>query len=172
MSDGPVNLETLEQLKRQSLGQLLFKCARLFNERAIERVNRGAGQPTLRPSHTNLFPHLDFKGTRLTDLARKLGVSKQAVGQTVADLEQMGVVESVADPTDARAKLVRFTKRGGESIAYGLQVLNTIEQELTPSVGQAHMLALHEALLALEAALLLPETTVAVSDQPQATVAT
>jgi DNA-binding MarR family transcriptional regulator len=154
MSRRPVDLPALEIQKRASVGQLLLKCARLFNERAIERVNSRAGAPMLRPSHTNLFPHLDFQGTRLTELAKKLGVSKQAVGQTVAELEAFGVVESITDPADARAKLVRFTPKGAESIADGLRVLGTIEQELTSEVGTDQMAALHTSLVALEAALL------------------
>src|SRR5687767_2166502 len=107
-----VDLKALERKKRQSVGQLLFKCARLLNERAIARVNRQVGQPVLRASHTNLFPHIDFEGVRLTELAQRLGVTKQAVGQVVAELEELGVVEVRPDPSDGRAKLVRFTTKG------------------------------------------------------------
>ena len=60
--------------------QLLFKAARLVNERAIGEVRRRTKQP-LRVGHTTLFPHVDVDGTRLTDLAARLGVSKQAVVQ-------------------------------------------------------------------------------------------
>ena len=62
----------------------------------------------IRPAHTALFPHIDLSGTRQTALARRMGVSKQAVGQLVSELEQMGALERVPDPSDGRARLVRF----------------------------------------------------------------
>ena len=48
--------------------QLLFKAARLANERALARLASDPARPPVRPAHTALFPHLDFDGIRLTDL--------------------------------------------------------------------------------------------------------
>ena len=103
--------EKLEAEKAKRTVQLLFKAARLLNERAIERVRLRTGQP-VRVAHTAVLPHIDLEGTRLTELARRLGVSKQAAGQIVDELEGFGMLERVADPADARAKLVRFSKKG------------------------------------------------------------
>lgn len=143
-----------ERLKRQSVAQLLFKCARLVNEQALERVNRtrGAGPP-LRASHTALFPHLSSEGVRGADLAKKLGVTKQAVSQLVTELEEWGVVEQVNDPADRRAKLIRFTPQGEQGLLQGLAVLRELESELGDKIGKRRMQELHAALLALEAAL-------------------
>jgi DNA-binding MarR family transcriptional regulator len=154
----PAALHALETMKRKSVAQLLFKCARLLNERAIARVNRSAGAPGLRPSHTNLFPHIDFKGVRITELARRLDISKQAVSQSVAELEEHGVVELLVDPKDARAKLVRFTSKGAQAIAHGLGVLAELELELEAQIGKRHLRALHQALLAAEHALEFPSS--------------
>src|SRR5688572_14269579 len=125
----------LEARKRESVGQLLFKCARLFDEQARERVRDQTGTVPLRAAHTALFPHIALEGTRLTDLAARLGVSKQAVGQTVADLETLGVLEYVAHPEDGRAKLVRFSARGRRGLLQGLGVLKTLEEELATDIG-------------------------------------
>src|SRR5215471_6394163 len=94
--------------------QLLFKAARLANERALARV---AADPSglgtrVRPAHTALFPHLDFDGVRLTDLAARTGITKQAVGQLVDDLAEIGMIERIADPRDRRAKRIRFSRLG------------------------------------------------------------
>jgi DNA-binding MarR family transcriptional regulator len=144
-----------ESKKRQSVAQLLFKCARMVNERAIERVNRESGpNPPLRASHTALFPHLTAEGVRGADLAKKLGVTKQAISQLVAELEYWGVVEQVEDPKDGRAKLVRFTPKGEQGLLQGLAVLGALESELSDKIGKRRMQELHTALLALEKALL------------------
>jgi len=148
----------LEEAKRASFAQLLFKCARLVNERAMARVNHEAGFSALKQSYTNLFPHLDFEGVRVVELSTKLDISKQAVSQTLAELAALGVVELVPDPDDGRAKLARFTKRGGRALAQGLGVLRTIEDELEEAIGSTHTRALHRALLALEAELERPSS--------------
>jgi DNA-binding MarR family transcriptional regulator len=124
-----------ERAKRASLAQVLFKSARLLNEQALARIREQTGKP-IRPAHTTLFPHLDLEGTRLTDLARRVGISKQAVGQLVGDLEAMGWLERVPDPEDGRAKLVRFTRRRGKSSAMdGLALLGDMESELRRELG-------------------------------------
>jgi DNA-binding MarR family transcriptional regulator len=150
-----IDREKFEAIKRQSVAQLLFKCARLLNEQAIERVNqRTTVSPPLRAAHTALFPHLNAEGVRGADLAKKLGVSKQAVSQLVTELEEWGVVEQIADPQDGRAKLVRFTKKGEQALLQGLAVLGELETDLSDKIGKRRMHELHTALLALEKALL------------------
>ena len=145
-----------EASKRASVAQLLFKCARLVNERAIERANEEPQAIRLRKSHTNLFPHLDFEGVRITELARRLDISKQAISQTIAELELMDVVETIPDPSDGRARLARFTDKGKLAILQGLSVLREIETEIERSIGKAHFDALHQALLSLERMLESP----------------
>jgi len=147
----PAAPPSLEAAKLASTGQLLMKCARLMDELAIARANRdarsrGANWPTLRPVHTKLFPHIDFAGTRIGTIAERLGVTKQAASQWIAELEEMKVVETIVDPEDARAKQVRFTGRGVEAIQYGLGVLRTIEDEIAARVGAKTMESLQRAL--------------------------
>lgn len=142
----------LEAEKAERTVQLLFKAARLLNERAIARV-QARTDARVRVAHTALFPHVDLEGTRLTDLAKRLGTTKQAVGQLVDELEEMGVLERVPDPADARAKLVRFSKRGRRGLLEGLGVLREIEDEMRDVVGDAKLRAMHEALAAIVTAI-------------------
>ena len=144
--------DKLESEKAKRTVQLLFKAARLLNERAIERIRLRTGQP-VRVAHTTVLPHIDLEGTRLTELARRLGVSKQAAGQIVDELEEFGMLERVADPQDARAKLVRFSKKGQAAMLDGLQVLGEIEAEMRDVIGEAKMRAIHEGLAAVIASV-------------------
>jgi DNA-binding MarR family transcriptional regulator len=144
--------ERLEAEKAKRTVQLLFKAARLLNERAIARIRLRTDEP-VRVTHTTVLPHVDLAGTRLTELARRLGVTKQAAGQLVDELEEMGFLERVADPDDARAKLVRYSKKGQAAMLEGLQVLGEIEAEMRDVVGEAKMRAMHEALAAVIASV-------------------
>jgi DNA-binding MarR family transcriptional regulator len=141
----------LERRKRASMGQLLLRAARLFNERAIARVQRS--HPRARIAHTLLYPHIDLEGTRLVELARRVGTSKQAVGQLVGELEGLGVVRREPDPDDARARLVRFTPRGRRALLHGLGVLRATEAELARRLGRARLRRLRADLAALADAL-------------------
>ncbi|EDM75709.1 transcriptional regulatory protein [Plesiocystis pacifica SIR-1] len=143
----------VEAVKAQSLAQRLFKCARLLDEQAVARLPTTPGAPRIRPAHTKLYPHIDHGGTRLTELARRMGISKQAVGQLVDDLEAMGALERVPDPEDGRAKLICFSRSPGVSILDGFAVLRDFETELAEAIGAARAARLHRDLGVLLAEL-------------------
>jgi DNA-binding MarR family transcriptional regulator len=146
--------QALEAAKQASAIQLLFKCARLLDERAIATLRARSGLVNLRSAHTALLPHIDLEGTRLTDLARKVGTTKQAVAQLVDELVEMGGLERVPDPQDGRAKLIRFARQRGKlSLFAGLEVLRELEVELAAQLGEDDLDALRRILAALLATL-------------------
>jgi len=144
---------SFEAAKRRSVAQLLFKCARLVNERALERVRQQHGVE-IRAAHTALFPHIDVtQGTRLTHLAQALGISKQAVGQLVDELVRFGLLERRPDPDDGRARRICYTDAGRRGLFEGLAVLREEELELEQALGKRRFGQLRQALLELEALL-------------------
>jgi DNA-binding MarR family transcriptional regulator len=149
--------QPLRQAVAGSTGQALLKAARLLDERALQRLARLPGAPPVRPAHTRLFPHLDLVGVRATALAERLGVSKQAITPLVADLVAWGVVEQVPDPSDGRARLVRFSAAGLGALVHGLSVLASFEAEVEARVGSGQMDAFREVLGAWVELLERPE---------------
>lgn len=145
--EAPLGPGALERAKAGSVLELLFRTARLTNETAIARVRNRSGLP-LRAAHTTLFPHIDLAGTRLTVLADRLGVSKQAVAPLVDELVSMGVLDKVDDPDDGRARRIVFA-RGGRGLLEGLAVLQEVEAELAARVGEARVDALRDTLAEL-----------------------
>ena len=128
-----VSVYDLELMKRRSLSQLLIRAGRLVDERGVAEMSARGRQ--VRRSHTALFAYIEHEGTRLSVLAEKLGISKQAVTQRVDELEAMGAVERVPDPADRRAKLVRFGDEGRRAMAEGLSILSEIDEELERALG-------------------------------------
>lgn len=147
-------LRRLEQQQKASLGFLLIRCGQLWNDRAIARVNAEAGDEVLREAHTRLLPHLQApEGLRITELARRVGVTKQAVQPLVAELAERGIVVISSDPDDARARRVTLTEHGVAAMLHGTGVLLAIEAELAPRLGRAPTAALKRSLSALLEAL-------------------
>ncbi len=125
--------DSIDAAKQRNLGNLLLRSARLFDALAFERWS--AGHPSIRRAHLQLMPHLDLAGTRITELARRAEISKQAVGQLVTDMEAGGYVERVPDPSDQRAKIVVLTKRGRDAVIEGLAVFDALKNELIAELG-------------------------------------
>jgi DNA-binding MarR family transcriptional regulator len=138
----------------RSTFELLFRAARLVNEAASARVNAaGGGGGRIRTAHTQLFPHISREGIRLTELADRIGVTKQAIGPLVDDLEREGIVERLDDPDDRRAKRIRWTRRGERAVLHGVSVLGELERELAREVGKARLDALADTCERLIATL-------------------
>lgn len=133
-------------LAASGLGPLLFDCARLLDEIAQAEVNREAGARVLTPALVRLLPHLSRAGIRPTELARRIDVSKQAVGQALADLASRGFVEFVADPADGRGRLARLTPAGFAAYGHGRRVLAFYEAALGARLGRARVKGLCDTL--------------------------
>jgi len=147
------DLDAFEALKAANLGHLLLKAGRRTDEVGLARVRALSGATALRPAHMRLFPHISLEGTRATEIADQLGISKQAVGQLVGDLVGLGMVERVRDPTDGRARLVRFTAEGRHAIVQGLGVLAGIEADVAHALGSKRVARLKADLAAVLAVL-------------------
>lgn len=144
---------SLRSAQDRNFGHALLTCARLFDEAAQARLNAATGERLGRPAVMRLIPYLDTVGVRPTDLARRVDVSKQAVGQILAELEQRGLVEFTEDPSDGRARLVRLTKAGVKSSRLGLAVLAELEQVVARRVGRKRLRDIHAGLDAIVQAM-------------------
>ncbi|HEU4536142.1 MAG TPA: MarR family transcriptional regulator [Polyangiaceae bacterium] len=142
------------------LAELLSRALRLFGDRAAGRM-RSLSLPSLRLAHATLLHHLGVGGLRLTDLAERVGVSKQAVGGLVQELEAMGVVRRVADPRDGRAKLVRVTPAGRSALRGGLAAVAELEGALAERLGRQRFRRLLADLSALGEGLAADESDAA-----------
>ncbi|HEY2766698.1 MAG TPA: MarR family winged helix-turn-helix transcriptional regulator [Solirubrobacteraceae bacterium] len=129
----------------QHLVALLESVKQDLLEEMYRRV-AAAGYPGLRPSHGCVFRYLDVDGSRLSELAEKSGMTKQAFGEHVANVEALGYVVRIPDPEDGRAKRVVPTPRGREALILGRQVFADLEREWAEAIGVERVAALRETL--------------------------
>jgi len=109
-----------------------------FGEWVVRASNSRAqalGHKNLRPAHARFMVFLGWEGSRITDIARAMDVTKNAVGQLVSELEGLGYVERVPDPADGRAKIVRYTDKGKALIADAATVAEQLNAEIEEVIG-------------------------------------
>lgn len=118
------------------LGFLSAQLASRFEAELFAELRR-SGFPDLRPRHSALLTALEPAGARLTALADRSGVTPQAMGELVDDLEKKGYLSRTPDPTDRRARLIVFTERGLRALDECLAVVARIEAQQMAAIGAA-----------------------------------
>ncbi|GAB1577315.1 winged helix DNA-binding protein [Bordetella petrii] len=94
----------------------------------------------------SILPFLDLEGTRSTELARRSGISKQAVTKLLKELEEAGLVTRSQDQSDGRAQVIFFTERGVEYLLSIHAAIKAVEQEYEAELGARRMQELRETL--------------------------
>lgn len=139
----PRQLQALQASRRYGIGRLLLLGRRDFLEHLGVRMGNAEAVVQARG---RVLPYVDVDGTRSVDLARRMGMSKQAVGKLVRELEEDGLLYREADGADRRAFLVKFTEEGLEYLARLHKCILQIEREYERLVGASRMQAVREAL--------------------------
>lgn len=150
MNDVKISPEALEASTRDRphLGVLLQRVRREIDDEVSQRITR-AGFDDIRPGHGTVFTFLPLDGARLTELAARARMTKQAMGELVRELELLGYVERGTDPDDGRARIIRFTAKGRRADEVGILAIRDIEREWAAVVGSKEMDALRSTLMAL-----------------------
>ncbi|MGW4059879.1 MarR family winged helix-turn-helix transcriptional regulator [Amycolatopsis sp. NPDC004747] len=111
-------------------GRLLFAVQRELFATLAER-----GFADLKPRHGAVLAYLDPDGVRATDLSKLSGQHKQNIGILIDELESLGYVERLPDPSDRRAKLIRPTERGLTQMRTADEIMATIQQRHAERLG-------------------------------------
>jgi DNA-binding MarR family transcriptional regulator len=123
----------------------LIRLARLIYEAAQVRVYAGLageGFPEIRPAHSAVFRHIQPDGSRASELAQQAGITKQSMAYLVDSLATDGYLESLPDPTDGRARLVRLTTRGRKALSALERLSEALEREITQHLPTGQIEAL------------------------------
>lgn len=108
-----------------------------------------AGHPRARPIHGFALQAVGRDGVTVSELGRRLGVTKQAAAKTVANLETLGYIHRVPHPEDQRAALIKRAARGDQMLALSAQIFGRIHAEIAERLGEAQLEALEAALKAI-----------------------
>jgi DNA-binding MarR family transcriptional regulator len=90
----------------------------------------------LRQSHFRVISSVPPEGISVTDLAERVGMTKQGCGQFVTGLVESGHLKVQQDPADRRVRLVRRTPKGRRLIAKVTARNLQVEEEWAARVGE------------------------------------
>jgi DNA-binding MarR family transcriptional regulator len=143
-------LTTLLCHPRPSTGQRrtgpLIAQSHHFVRRRIEDVLSDVG---LQARHFGALTVLADGPCSQQQLARRLGISEQAILQIVDDLERAGRVVRERDPQDRRRYALRLTRAGQDALHTSRRVVETAEAEMGTTLGADGRAELKELLVKL-----------------------
>ena len=126
---------------------LMFIGYRAMDDRVIRAMRDAGYEVTV--AQARLAQRIARDGSRLTDLAEQAQVTKQTASVLVAALEEKGLVERVPDPSDGRARLIRFTPMGLAASGQAREIVMGVEREWNEHLGPELAACLREALTRL-----------------------
>ncbi|MDJ1136346.1 MarR family winged helix-turn-helix transcriptional regulator [Streptomyces iconiensis] len=130
---------------RRNLPQLLGEARRWFDEALLAALDEADATP-VSPTQLQLFTVLDEQGTTVSELARRMGVTRQTAHQAVHGLMRSGLLEQVPDPASARQRLIRRTPEGERAHSRAESLLEALEERLADRLGREAVDALRAAL--------------------------
>jgi len=137
-----------DQAQPVDLGILLALAYQEFVRELRETHAREGFDDTGR-SDGYVFRALAARPMTVSDLATRLGISKQGAGQIIADMEHRGYVERRPDPADGRARLLFLTERGNAALAAARRFHRQYERRLVRTQGPEAVTTLRKALEAM-----------------------
>jgi DNA-binding MarR family transcriptional regulator len=128
---------------RKSLVHPLAFLANDFRDRI--RVGLKSRNHQLQSAHAKVLVHMDIHGSRLTDLAERAGISKQAMGKIIDELEKLGYV-SRDTHEDGRAKVIQFTRKGLKLLKDSGDIVDDVWQQYARVFGEKRLVKFRDEL--------------------------
>lgn len=127
------------------MGRLLLEAFNWFDQSLLASLKE-QGWPELSHSQSMVMAYVGSEGIRISELARRLGVSRQAAQKSVKELERLKLLKTEIDPTNSSARNVRLTTQGKANVAAALNVFSEIEQQLSRRIGDSDLANMRRTL--------------------------
>jgi DNA-binding MarR family transcriptional regulator len=138
----------LRAYRNTRLYRPLARTLRVYNRRLIEGIH-ARGFDDFSPAFPPLLSNLDVEGTRIGVLAARAGVTRQAAGQLLREIQRAGYVDLTPARDDARATVVRFTAKGRRLLATVFDLVERIEADFAAALPSGEFDRVRRAMLRL-----------------------
>lgn len=135
----------LRQVRQENVVRLLIRSSRSIEEIMLRRL-RETGFEEVKLVHLTLLRNIDLEGTRITEIADRAMLTKQAIGQLVKQCEEIGYVRRIPDPDDGRASIVLFTEKGKKLVENVADLMAWVDRQLIEHIGERRLATLKSTL--------------------------
>ncbi len=143
----PSRADIIQAARHPNIGRSLARVYRTLSESGTAELRRRGHQINI--THATVVPLVDLEGTRLSVLAERVGVTKQAMTQLVQELERHGYVSRQPDLSDRRAQIIQTTERGWQLLDDLFEMRQMMEESIDRHLGTTDAEVLHRLLLDL-----------------------
>lgn len=117
-------------------------------DESLQKSLAAGGWPSLSRTQSMIMVNLSDGISRPSELARAIGISRQAIQRTLVEMQQAGLVRIAPDPEDGRARIVVPSKDGKGIYKTALRTIAAMEAELEKRFGKKTIRDLHRILYA------------------------
>jgi DNA-binding MarR family transcriptional regulator len=118
-----------------------------FDE-SLQNYLRKQGWPEVTRPQSLVMNNVVIGVRRPADIARNLGVSRQAIHATLRQMIDVGILELVDDPEDRRSKIIAIGHTGAQMREAAKEAMHVISAELERRIGRETVKVLRDALAA------------------------
>jgi DNA-binding MarR family transcriptional regulator len=130
------------------LSALLYATRGTYTD-AVRRAQAKLGHVDVPASGEFILNAMEWSGNPLESIIKFMGVSKQAVSQSVEMLVERGYLERGRDPSDRRRLILSLTERGHAAGRAGKAAIEQVDRDLQARVGRAALVHARSVLAAL-----------------------
>lgn len=116
-----------------------------FDE-GLQRSLRAREWPVLTRPESMIMIHVLLEMTKPSEIARNLGLTRQAVHRTLGNICEKGLFEMKPDPEDGRGSVIELTELGKAMRQDAQHIVNLMFAELRYRLGEDKIAALAEVL--------------------------
>ena len=130
------------------IGALLRTPLEAVRRRMLDRLHEH-GFDDLEPAHLIVLQYPGPQGTKPSELASRLRISKQALNYQLGQLERLGYLERRPDSDDLRSKRIVLTGRAESAVPVIRDAVAEIENDWARQLGSERFTQLRDVLIEL-----------------------
>jgi DNA-binding MarR family transcriptional regulator len=130
------------------VGALLRMPLEAVRRRMLDRLHEH-GFDDLEPAHLIVLQYPGPQGTKPSELAARLRISKQALNYQLGQLERLGYLERRPDSEDLRSKRIVLTGRAEAAVPVIRDAVAEIESDWAQRLGPVRFAQLRDVLIEL-----------------------
>jgi DNA-binding MarR family transcriptional regulator len=133
---------------QDNIRTILYYLGQALDER-LSHFRRGTIYETVRPSDVRVFLRALRQAQTISEIARGLGISRQAAQSSVHRLQAIQVLDLEAVPGNKRDKIVLVTPKGQHASNTARQQIKRFEAEFVEVIGEDGLAAFRKNLTAI-----------------------